>query len=88
MGKKCVQTVGTARTTLGTSQTYTQYKTTYYTTVGKYGVQSPTLRQTIHTIRQAADIIGNGWLYPVSTQPTITTKCLKNKKTEIIAVYN
>ncbi len=88
MGKKCVQAVGTARTTLGINQTYTQYKTTYYTTVGKYSVQSPTLRQTIHILRQVADHIKNGWLYPVSTQPITTTKCLKNKKTEIIAAYN
>ena len=87
MGKKCVQPSDKASKTLCRSLTYPQNILSNLVYVGKSGVQSKTLPSQIHRqFTSFQQIISTG-LYTVSTMPTITTICLKNKR-QLITVWS
>jgi hypothetical protein len=85
MGKKCVQPSNKARITLCISDTYPQNILSFLVHVGKSSVQSKALLSQIHRqFTSFYQVIAAG-LYTVSTVPTITTICLKNKRQLITA---
>lgn len=80
MGKKCVQPSNKARITLCRSLTYPQNLPGLLVHVGKSGTQSKALLSQIHRQFASFQQVISAGLYTVSTVPTITTTCLKNKR--------
>jgi len=80
MGKKCVQHVGKAWTNLWKSLLYTQVRLPRFCIVGKYDSCTLSVHSIVHTLKQHVLQIDRKHLYTVSTIPTITTICLKNKR--------
>ncbi len=80
MGKKCVQPSNKTLITLCISGTYPQNLLSLLVRVGKSSVQSKALLPQIHRQFISFQQVISAGLYTVSTVPTITTICLKNKR--------
>ena len=79
MGKKCVQTVYSACKTLCTSWVYAQVASFQSEYVGNKQIYSGSLLANLHSLLSVFNLCRTTDLYTVSTQPIITTICLKNK---------
>ncbi len=81
MGKKCVQAVQTVRRKVCTTVSYTRgflARLVAVCTNSVHPLLSPVAIHSTYSTYSNLNIIG---LYTVSTEPTITTICLKNNKT-------
>lgn len=87
MGKKCVQPSDKASKTLCRSLTYPQNLLSNLVCVGKSSIQSASLLSQIHRQYASFQQVMSTGLYTVSTVPTITTICLKNKR-QLITVWS
>ncbi len=79
MRKKCVQLWQKHGTTLWESRLFTQPRAYLTRTVGKYRVQPDVVRAMFHNLFSQNYSCYATDLSLVSTEPTITTICLKNK---------
>lgn len=81
MGKKCVRTVERLRTKMCTSLSYTRSLMTQFWFMCTNSIHPLAYPVPFHSDFSSNSIWIDYRLYPVSTKPTITTKCLENNKT-------
>ena len=81
MGKKCVQAVESVRTKMCTSRVYTQRALLDLVSLCTKSVLPLASPAAVHIMYSLVPICNNTQLYPVSTEPTITTTCLEKLKT-------
>jgi len=82
LGIKCAQPVNLLSIKMCTTVTSTQAAMHRVTTVCTKSVQSPIVQQLVHTLKTLTSIWKPATLYTVSTEPTITTILINNKRQE------
>jgi hypothetical protein len=81
MGKKCAQAVQTVRRKMCTSASYAHVVLLDIMELCTNSVHPLFFPATVHNTYSTYSTFKNVGLYTVSTEPTITTICLKNNKT-------